>query len=80
MAVSRAKHGLFILGNANDFSTRSKMWGKIINELRDQDAVGDAFPIRCSRHIDQATYVSKPGQLELLAPDGEVSLAAPILT
>ncbi|KLO14620.1 P-loop containing nucleoside triphosphate hydrolase protein [Schizopora paradoxa] len=70
VAVSRAKHGLFILGNANDFSSRSKMWSTIIDDLRDQDAVGDAFPIRCFRHPDQTTYVSKPGQLELFAPDG----------
>ena len=49
------------------------MWSTIVDELRDQDAVGDAFPIRCFRHPEQTTYVSKPGQLQAFAPDGEFS-------
>ncbi len=75
VAVSRAKHGLFILGNANDFSSRSNMWCTIIDELREQDAVGDAFHIRCFRHRERTTYVSKPGQLQDFAPDGEPNRA-----
>lgn len=46
------------------------MWGKIIEELEEKDLVGPALPIVCHRHSDAVNYVSEPGQLPQIAPDG----------
>ncbi|KAG1731512.1 uncharacterized protein EDB91DRAFT_1154350 [Suillus paluster] len=70
VALSRAREGLFIFGNAANLSSRSRMWQHIIEELERDEALGPALPIACHRHQDTLEYVSKPGQLPQIAPDG----------
>ncbi|KAJ7651473.1 hypothetical protein DFH06DRAFT_1207067 [Mycena polygramma] len=70
VALSRAKEGLFILGNAAQLASRSKMWRDVIEQLDDADCVGTAFPIACHRHPHQVELISEPGRLPLFAPDG----------
>ena len=72
MALSRAREGLYIFGQAQNLSSRSGMWGKIIEELEEKGLVGPALPITCHRHPDVVTYVSEPGQLPQIAPDGSL--------
>jgi hypothetical protein len=71
VALSRAKQGLFILGNAQNLSARSPMWRNVIEELDSADALGDAFPVMCHRHQDTINWVNQPGQLSRIAPDGK---------
>lgn len=90
MAISRARKGLrsnrtqnkladtaaglYILGNADDLSSKSSMWRKMIQDLDAKGCVGSAFPTKCHQHPDTAiNYISAPGQLPRLAPDGERS-------
>jgi len=70
VAISRAKEGLFILGNSSDLSSRSEMWRSIIDDLEKENAVGDAFPVACHRHPEAIQYISNPGELLRIAPDG----------
>ncbi|KZT72216.1 P-loop containing nucleoside triphosphate hydrolase protein [Daedalea quercina L-15889] len=70
VALSRAREGLYILGNASDLRSRSKMWQDVISELEERSCVGDAFPIRCQRHPERVQHISKAGQLPRIAPDG----------
>ena len=70
VALSRAREGLYIFGHAQNLSSRSGMWGKIIEELEEKGLVGSALPIVCHHHSDVAKYVSEPGQLPQIAPDG----------
>ena len=49
------------------------MWRSIIEELDAQDALGPALPVACHRHREKIEYVSKPGQLSRIAPDGRCS-------
>ena len=70
MALSRAREGLFIFGNADNLSSRSKMWRSIIEELEGIDCLGPALPVACHRHPSVVEYVSKPGILPQIAPDG----------
>lgn len=72
MALSRAREGLFILGNAVNLAARSDMWRSVIDELEQSEAVGAAFPVVCQRHPDTIEYVSEPGKLPRLAPDGRL--------
>ncbi|KDR70088.1 hypothetical protein GALMADRAFT_255486 [Galerina marginata CBS 339.88] len=70
VALSRAREGLFIFGNADNLSSRSRMWQSIIEELEGVGCVGPALPIACHRHPDTVEHVSKPGVLPQIAPDG----------
>ncbi|KAJ7072084.1 hypothetical protein C8F01DRAFT_1044463 [Mycena amicta] len=70
VALSRAKEGMFILGNAAQLSSRSKMWREVIEQLDSTDMVGPAFPVSCYRHPDTIHLVSEPGKISLFAPDG----------
>jgi hypothetical protein len=47
------------------------MWRSVIDELENEQAVGDAFPVVCHQHPEAIEYVSKPGVLPRIAPDGE---------
>ncbi|KAJ7772619.1 hypothetical protein DFH07DRAFT_993348, partial [Mycena maculata] len=69
VALSRAKEGLFILGNAAQLASRSHMWRDVIAELENADCLGSAFPVSCSRH-PSTVLVSRPGELPLFSPDG----------
>lgn len=71
VAVSRAKEGLIILGNAPNLSSRSRMWRSIIEELEAKEAVGDALPVSCPNHPGTVQYISSPGKLPRIAPDGK---------
>jgi len=68
--LSRAREGLFIFGNAENLSSKSYMWQRIIKELEDNEALGTALPIACHRHPETLEYIHTPGQLPHFAPDG----------
>lgn len=70
VAISRAKHGMYILGNAEQLASASPMWATIVKELSDHDAIGPGFPIACDNH-DYAQIINEPGMLPLVSPDGK---------
>ncbi|KAK2464284.1 hypothetical protein APHAL10511_003741 [Amanita phalloides] len=70
VALSRAKHGLFILGNAAQLASKSGMWSTVLDELQRAGNIGEGLPVACHRHSDIINYISEPGQLPRFAPDG----------
>lgn len=72
VALSRAREGMYVLGNARDLRTRSSMWGKVLSRLEQDDCVGPALPVVCHRHQEAIEWISKPGQLGRVAPDGKL--------
>jgi hypothetical protein len=70
VALSRAKHGLYILGNAEDLKARSTMWRDVVEQLEEYDQIGDSFPIVCNRHPDVVSLIRKPGEIPRYSPDG----------
>lgn len=71
VALSRARHGMFILGNSDDLACQSNMWKGIIEELKETDSIGPGLPIMCHNHPNAVNFVTSPGQLPAVAPDGE---------
>src|SRR5882757_4539842 len=69
VALSRAKHGLYILGNASNLR-KNETWRTVLDEMENEDQVGFAFPIICPRHPEAKRFVSKPGELPTLSPEG----------
>ncbi|KAJ6625897.1 P-loop containing nucleoside triphosphate hydrolase protein [Mycena sp. CBHHK59/15] len=70
VALSRAKEGLFILGNAAQLASGSDMWRQVTEELENGECLGTAFPVSCHQHPDTVERISEPGKLPLFAPDG----------
>ncbi|KAI5895259.1 uncharacterized protein SCHCODRAFT_01088480 [Schizophyllum commune H4-8] len=69
VALSRAKHGQYILGNAANLR-HNATWSKILDEMEAKGQVGTALPIVCPRHPDTTREIDGPNQLPLEAPEG----------
>ncbi|KAF6760156.1 hypothetical protein DFP72DRAFT_1063222 [Ephemerocybe angulata] len=70
VSLSRAREGLFILGNKAQLTAKSPMWKGVLEELESNGCVGKALPISCHRHPEILQHVSQPGRLHLISPDG----------
>ncbi|KAG0208402.1 hypothetical protein BGX28_000620 [Mortierella sp. GBA30] len=74
--LSRAKHGMFILGNAGLMDqTRNGIWPQIIKELRAADRIGGGFPIVCRNHPHTTNIADSPETLKTVAPNGGCTIA-----
>ncbi|GJE96154.1 NFX1-type zinc finger-containing protein [Phanerochaete sordida] len=69
VTLSRAKYGLFILGNTSNLR-KNPTWSTILDEMESHGQIGAGLPIICPRHAEQAYVVSEPGELEEFAPAG----------
>ncbi|KAJ5941450.1 hypothetical protein N7516_001618 [Penicillium verrucosum] len=59
VALSRAKYGLYIFGNAQCVSQHSGFWHSVINvmsENQQEPRIGPALPLHCTRH-NQETLI-----------------------
>ena len=52
VALSRAKKGLFVIGNFELLSSQSKLWTQILCTAQKEGIVGDGLPVICSNHPD----------------------------
>lgn len=50
VALSRAKHGFYIIGNMTTLSKGSKIWKTINIELLKQNAIGSELDLMCNTH------------------------------
>jgi len=72
--LSRAKHGLFILGSAmtvlrKESGGQQNLFQRALSHLRKVECVGRELVLRCERH-GQETRVSEPEHFRLRSPDG----------
>jgi hypothetical protein len=71
VALSRAKHGLYIMGNAANLR-KNPTWATIVEEMEIKGQIGFGFPVVCPRHPDQKQIINAPGQLPKIAPGGKL--------
>uniref|UniRef100_A0A182N948 KxDL domain-containing protein n=1 Tax=Anopheles dirus TaxID=7168 RepID=A0A182N948_9DIPT len=59
VALSRAREGLYIVGNMTRLARCSKTWANVECTLRKQAAIGDTLPLRCVTHgqTEQVTFM-----------------------
>lgn len=50
VALSRAKHGLYVIGNMTILRKASKLWDEIGNVLERQQSIGTDLPLKCTTH------------------------------
>ncbi|RPB18740.1 P-loop containing nucleoside triphosphate hydrolase protein [Terfezia boudieri ATCC MYA-4762] len=67
--LSRAKHGMYIIGNA-DTSRPIEMWSNVLTLLNRQGNFGDALELRCPRHKDKQIFVQNPEDFLRFSPEG----------
>ncbi|KAK3823144.1 MAG: P-loop containing nucleoside triphosphate hydrolase protein, partial [Benniella sp.] len=69
--LSRAKHGMFLIGNASLMEKEGNgIWPEVIDKLRQSNRVGDGYPVACMKHPEAANIVTTPEMLREVAPDG----------
>ena len=67
--LSRARHGMYIIGNAH--TARSvPMWDQVITILEHDGNLGQALALCCPRHKETSIEVSKPDDFSVLSPEG----------
>ncbi|KAF1915145.1 hypothetical protein BDU57DRAFT_576497 [Ampelomyces quisqualis] len=67
--LSRAKHGMYLIGNTETYSAVD-MWQDVINMLRAKDSVGETLDLCCPRHRDKIMKVREPDDFARLSPEG----------
>ncbi|KAK4699754.1 hypothetical protein P7C70_g6504, partial [Phenoliferia sp. Uapishka_3] len=77
VALSRAQHGLIILGNAPMLRANSAMWSSVVATIEDQGGLVNALPIRCELHPASIYNVRNPGELRRRSPSGKTSTVMP---
>ncbi|CAG7835479.1 unnamed protein product [Allacma fusca] len=69
VALSRAKHGLYIIGNMTQLAAKSKTWKKIQKKLNQSSAIGPFLPIQCQMH-GKIQKIQVHQDFKRLAPEG----------
>ncbi|KAI0182886.1 hypothetical protein EV127DRAFT_377975 [Xylaria flabelliformis] len=67
--LSRAKHGMYLIGNADTYK-RVPMWEQVITMLRDEGNIGPVLQLRCPRHPEHPIEVSTPDHFLQFSPEG----------
>ncbi|CAE6467693.1 unnamed protein product [Rhizoctonia solani] len=70
VGLSRAKHGLYIFGNAPELAQGSQMWSDVLKELNSSECLGSKLPIACHRHRDYVQWIDRPGVIPVVSPKG----------
>ncbi|KAF3908937.1 hypothetical protein ABW21_db0204613 [Orbilia brochopaga] len=67
--LSRAKHGMYIIGDAAT-SMGVPMWHKVIELFEQGHNLGPQLQLHCTRHPDKKTFVGCPKDFETQCPEG----------
>ncbi|KAI9730359.1 MAG: hypothetical protein M1834_005869 [Cirrosporium novae-zelandiae] len=67
--LSRAKHGMYIIGNSRT-SSHVAMWADVLAILKQSGNIGGSFELQCPRHLDKLIEVSTPDDFQRLSPEG----------
>ncbi|KAK7530030.1 hypothetical protein IWX50DRAFT_710597 [Phyllosticta citricarpa] len=67
--LSRAKHGMYIIGNA-DTSRAVPMWNQVLEIMEENNNIGSELELQCERHPGTAIAVSQPDDFARFSPEG----------
>lgn len=67
--LSRARHGMYIIGNAQT-ARGVPMWNQVITILENDGNLGQTLALCCPRHNETPIEVSKPDDFSVLSPEG----------
>ena len=67
VAVSRAKLGLYVLGNFAMFARYSKTWAEIVKRM--DGRIGRSLELTCKEH-QQRAEIKEPSDFKKAVPEG----------
>lgn len=67
--LSRAKHGMYLIGTSDTYSSVD-MWQKVIDMLRATDSIGQTLGLCCPRHPEKDMEVREPDDFSTFSPEG----------
>lgn len=67
--LSRAQHGMYLIGNIETYSSVG-MWHRVIGMLAAKDLVGQALALCCPRHVDKLIEIREPDDFATASPEG----------
>lgn len=69
VALSRARKGLYCIGNFDCLAEKCELWQNLMQKLADQDAIGNKLMLYCQNHTDHKTFVAIAADFAVV-PDG----------
>lgn len=70
VALSRARKGLYCIGNFKSFAAKSPLWKKIQARLMEHEAIGPTLELHCQNHKNTKSYVDSREDFNWMTPDG----------
>jgi len=70
VALSRAKMGLYVVGNLRHLSKNSELWSKIVQRAKEMGVTGDSLRLTCQNHPDAAQIEARTAKDFNKAPEG----------
>ncbi|KAF7555243.1 hypothetical protein G7Z17_g2306 [Cylindrodendrum hubeiense] len=71
--LSRAQHGMYIIGNSDTYREVS-MWADVIKMLARKNKFGSSLELQCPRHPDIPILVSQPDHFVQFSPESGCNL------
>lgn len=72
VALSRARKGLYCIGNFDCLAEKSKLWENLVAHLTREHAIGEAMEIYCQNHTEYKSLVKSKKDFDA-APEGGCS-------
>ncbi|KAK8073054.1 hypothetical protein PG996_006402 [Apiospora saccharicola] len=72
--LSRAKHGMYIIGNSETYGN-VPMWAQVIGILRNNENIGNHLELQCPRHPESSLLVSEADHFLQHSPEGGCNCA-----
>ncbi|RXG56519.1 NFX1-type zinc finger-containing protein 1 [Armadillidium vulgare] len=74
VALSRAKHGMYIMGNMTQMSEKSPVWKQIHEKLINNDNIGSELELQCKVHPFETSSIKLYEDFEIKSPNGGCTL------
>jgi hypothetical protein len=68
--LSRAQHGMYIIGDSETASYKVQMWADVVEILAKDGNLGPSLELCCPRHPDSLIHVASPDDFVRFAPEG----------
>jgi hypothetical protein len=74
VTLSRAQHGMYIIGNSHTASFRVQMWADVVAMLTADGNIGTSLELQCPRHPETPISVTVADDFSKVSPEGGCNL------
>ena len=73
VALSRAREGFYCIGNFAMLAEKSELWRKIVQDMKEESAIGESLQLVCSNHRERVIHAKVADDFKR-APEGGCTL------